>query len=197
MIVAIAGRSQMGKSKLAKHLALALDGVLLDLAQLRNVLFPTALTASREQAARLYEWLLQAAVWNLHQRPAAPVVLDAHPLTHARDVRALRHLAAGIGHPLHVIECVRSATRAGHNSFEDSQNGGPGSEDRGGYTSAHGRLHGGASSQPRPCLWNRARLVRTAFSSCRDRQSRQAGTRTRYTANRIAPSAGRKSSPED
>ncbi|MET9374076.1 AAA family ATPase [Streptomyces sp. NPDC002992] len=123
MIVAIGGRPQTGKSKLAKHLALALDGVLLDLAQLRHVLFPTALTASREQAARLYEWLLQAAVWNLHQRPAAPVVLDAHPLTHARDVRALRHLAAGIGHPLHVIECVRSATRAGHNSFEDSQNG--------------------------------------------------------------------------
>lgn len=88
MIIAIGGRPRTGKSKLAKHLAVALDGVLLDLAQLRNVLFPTALTASREQAARLYEWLLQAAVWNLHQRPAAPVVLDAHPLTHARDVCA-------------------------------------------------------------------------------------------------------------
>ncbi|MFF6772689.1 AAA family ATPase [Streptomyces sp. NPDC012637] len=114
MIVAIGGRPQSGKSKLAGHLAVALDGVLLDLAQLRTALFPTALTASREQAARLYEWLLQAAVWNLHQRPAAPVVLDAHPLTHARDVRALRHLAAGIGHRLHVIECVRAAHQADH-----------------------------------------------------------------------------------
>ncbi|MET9840023.1 hypothetical protein ABZZ01_19855 [Streptomyces virginiae] len=121
MIVAIGGRPQTGKSKLGRHLAVALDGVLLDLAQLRTVLFPAALTTSREQAARLYEWLLQAAVWNLHQRPAAPVVLDAHPLTHARDVRALRHLANSLGHRLDVIECVRTATRADHDSLGDTQ----------------------------------------------------------------------------
>ncbi|GHG12104.1 hypothetical protein GCM10017667_51780 [Streptomyces filamentosus] len=109
MIVAVGGRPRTGKSELARHLAIVIGGVLLDLAQLRTVMFPTSRTTSHEQAARLYEWLLQAAVWNLHQRPTSPVVLDAHPLTRARDVRALRHLAGGIGHRLHVIECVRTA----------------------------------------------------------------------------------------
>ncbi|GAA3388812.1 hypothetical protein [Streptomyces roseoviridis] len=79
MIVAIGGRPRTEKSKLAEHLAVALDGVLL--AELRTVLFPTALTASREQASRLYEWLLQAAVWNLHQHPVA---LWSSTLTHSR-----------------------------------------------------------------------------------------------------------------
>lgn len=108
MIVAIGGRPRTGKSELARHLAIVIGGVLLVLAQLRTVLFPASRTTSHEHAARLYEWLLQAAVWNLHQRPTSPVVLDAHPLTRARDARGLRHLAGGIGHRLHIIECVRT-----------------------------------------------------------------------------------------
>lgn len=109
MIVAIGGRSRTGKSELARHLTIVTGGVLLGLAQLRTVLFPTSRTTSHEQAACFYEWLLQAAVRNLHQRLTSPVVLDAHPLTRARDERVLRHLVGGIGHRLHVIECVRTA----------------------------------------------------------------------------------------
>ncbi|MEE1808211.1 AAA family ATPase [Streptomyces sp. BE133] len=106
MIVALGGRPLTGKTTLAQALAEAMPGVLLDKAALRRVLFPELVTASPELNDRLYEWLLQAATWQLDREPGTVIVLDGRPLTRIRDVLSLRRFAAGIGHTLHIIECV-------------------------------------------------------------------------------------------
>ncbi|MFE9802978.1 AAA family ATPase [Streptomyces goshikiensis] len=106
MIVALGGRPRTGKTALARALAQAIPGILLDKAELRRVLFPKLATTSPEQNDRLNEWLLQAAVWHLETIPGSVVVLDGRPLTRLRDVEALRRFAYGIGHALHIVECV-------------------------------------------------------------------------------------------
>jgi predicted kinase len=106
MIVALGGRPLTGKTTLAQALAEAIPGVLLDKAALRRVLFPELVTASPELNDRLYEWLLQAAAWQLDREPGTVIVLDGRPLSRIRDVLSLHRFAAGIGHALHIIECV-------------------------------------------------------------------------------------------
>ncbi|WP_329594564.1 ATP-binding protein [Streptomyces sp. NBC_01005] len=106
MIVALGGRPLTGKTTLARALAEAMPGILLDKVALKRVLFPELATASPELNDRLYEWLLQAAAWQLDSQPGAVIVLDGRPLTRRRDVLSLRRFAAGIGHALHIIECV-------------------------------------------------------------------------------------------
>ncbi|KUO04797.1 AAA family ATPase [Streptomyces caeruleatus] len=106
MIVAVGGRPWTGKTTLAKALAKAMSGVLLDKAALQKVLFPRPAPASPEQNDRLYEFLLQAAVWHLETTPGDVVVLDGRPLTRIREVLALRRFASGVDQPLRIIECV-------------------------------------------------------------------------------------------
>ncbi|MEU5239771.1 hypothetical protein ACH4UR_25040 [Streptomyces lydicus] len=89
-------------------MAKALPGVLLDKAELRRVLFPRLVKASPEQNDRLYEFLLQAAVWHLDGSPGAVVVLDGRPLTRLVDVLSLRRFATALGQTLQIIECFRS-----------------------------------------------------------------------------------------
>ncbi|MFI5642038.1 AAA family ATPase [Streptomyces goshikiensis] len=106
MIVAVGGRSFTGKSTLARALAEAIPGVLLDKAALRKLLFPNLAIASREVSDCLYEWLLKAASWNLDTSPGTVIVLDGRPLTRNRDVLSLRRFASSLGHALHIVECV-------------------------------------------------------------------------------------------
>jgi predicted kinase len=106
MIVALGGRPWTGKSTLARSLAKALPGVLLDKSELRRVLFPRLIAPSQEQNDRIYEFLLQAAVWHLETTPRGVVVLDGRPLTRIRDVLSLHRFASGIGQMLQIIECV-------------------------------------------------------------------------------------------
>jgi predicted kinase len=118
MIVALGGHPLTGKSTLARALADAMSGALLDVVALRRVLFPGLVTASPELNDRLYEWLLQAAVWQLDRDPGAVIVLDGRPLTRTRDVLALRRFADGIGHSLHIIECTCPDTVAAQHGKE-------------------------------------------------------------------------------
>lgn len=106
MIVALGGRPWTGKTTLAKALATAMSGVLLDKAALQRVLFPRRAPASPEQSDRVYEFLLQAAVWHLETTPKGVVVLDGRPLTRTREVLALRRFACGVDQPLRIIECI-------------------------------------------------------------------------------------------
>ncbi|MCX4826152.1 ATP-binding protein [Streptomyces sp. NBC_01142] len=106
MLVALGGRPFTGKSTLARALAEAIPGVLLDKAALRKVLFPERVVVSPELNDRLYEWLLQAASWHLDTTPGAVIVLDGRPLTQARDVWSLRRFASNLGHALQIVECV-------------------------------------------------------------------------------------------
>ncbi|MGW0770803.1 AAA family ATPase [Streptomyces sp. NPDC002676] len=121
MIVALGGRPFTGKSTLARALAEAIPGVLLDKAALRKLLFPNLVTASPEVNDCLYGWILQAASWNLDTAPGSVIVLDGRPLTRMRDVLSLRRFASNLGHALHIVECVcpdeivlaRASARAG------------------------------------------------------------------------------------
>ncbi|MGZ2358473.1 ATP-binding protein [Streptomyces sp. 372A] len=106
MIVALGGRPLTGKSTLARALAKALPGVLLDTASLQKVLFPNLVAASPELNDWLYEGVLKAASWNLDTAPEAVIVLDGRPLTRSRDVLSLRRFASSLGHMLHIVECV-------------------------------------------------------------------------------------------
>ncbi|WP_327378765.1 ATP-binding protein (plasmid) [Streptomyces sp. NBC_01216] len=106
MIVALGGRPFTGKSTLARALAEALPGVLLDTAALRKVLFPNLVAAPPELNDWLYEGVLKAASWNLDTAPGTIIVLDGRPLTRNRDVLSLRRFASSLGHVLHIVECV-------------------------------------------------------------------------------------------
>ncbi|MFJ6017477.1 hypothetical protein [Streptomyces sp. NPDC092952] len=106
MIVALGGRPLTGKTTLAQALADARHGALLDVVALRRALFLELVTVSPELHNQLYEWLLQAAMWQLEREPGTVIVLDGRPLTRVRDVLSLRRFTDGIGHALHIIECV-------------------------------------------------------------------------------------------
>ncbi|MFE0774181.1 AAA family ATPase [Streptomyces sp. NPDC058861] len=106
MIIALGGRPSTGKSTLARALAEAIPGILLDTAALRKVLFPSVVESPPELDNWLYEGVLKAASWNLDTVPGTVIVLDARPLTRRRDVLSLRCFASALNHALHVIECV-------------------------------------------------------------------------------------------
>lgn len=106
MIVALGGLPFTGKSALARALADAVSGVLLDTAALRKVLFPNLVVTPPELNDWLYEGVLKAASWNLDTAPGTVIVLDGRPLTRDRDVLSLRRFASTLGHALHVVECV-------------------------------------------------------------------------------------------
>ncbi|MFJ2419208.1 AAA family ATPase [Streptomyces brevispora] len=106
MIIALGGLPFTGKSTLARALAEAMPGVLLDKAALRKVLFPTLVTAPPELNDWLYEGVLKAASWNLDTAPGTVVVLDGRPLTRYRDVLSLRRFASSLDHALYIVECV-------------------------------------------------------------------------------------------
>ncbi|WP_181383947.1 AAA family ATPase [Streptomyces sp. NWU339] len=106
MIVALGGLPFTGKSTLARALAEAMPGVLLNTAALRKVLFPTLVAVPPELNDWLYEGVLKAASWNLDTAPGTVIVLDGRPLTRHRDVLSLRRFASSLGHPLHIVECV-------------------------------------------------------------------------------------------
>ncbi|MET9779324.1 AAA family ATPase [Streptomyces sp. NPDC006367] len=106
MIVALGGLPFTGKSTLARALADAIPGVLLDTAALRKVLFPNLVAVPPELNDWLYEGVLKAASWNLDTVPGTVIVLDGRPLTRNRDVLSLRRFASSLGHALYIVECV-------------------------------------------------------------------------------------------
>ncbi|NEA46022.1 AAA family ATPase [Streptomyces sp. SID10815] len=106
MIVALGGLPSTGKSTLARALAEALPGILLDTAALRKLLLPNLVEAPSEVNDWLYEGVLKAASWNLDTAPGTTIVLDGRPLTRHRDVLSLRRFASTLGHALHIVECV-------------------------------------------------------------------------------------------
>ncbi|WP_217131539.1 AAA family ATPase [Streptomyces sp. AC558_RSS880] len=106
MIVALGGLPFTGKSALARALAEAIPGVLLNTALLRKALFPTLVAVPPELNDWLYEGVLKAASWNLDTAPGTVIVLDGRPLTRHRDVLSLRRFASSLGHALHIVECV-------------------------------------------------------------------------------------------
>jgi predicted kinase len=107
MLVALAGLPATGKSTLAAGLARRLGAVVLGKDRVRAALFPPpALDYSREQDDVCMTAIFAAADQVLRTSPAQAVILDGRTFLRAYQVRDLFALAAAVGQPPRIIECV-------------------------------------------------------------------------------------------
>lgn len=107
MLVAMTGLPGSGKSTLAVRLAGALGGVVLSKDVVRAALFPPpVLDYSPAQDDIAMDAVYRAAAHVLRARPSRPVFLDGRTFSKPGQLDAPLALAASLGLPLRVIECV-------------------------------------------------------------------------------------------
>lgn len=107
VLIAMAGLPGTGKSTLAARLAARLDGVVLSKDVVRAALFPApVLDYSSEQDHIAMTAVYQAAEYILALRDSRPVFLDGRTFSKHGQLDAPLALAAELGVPLRVIECV-------------------------------------------------------------------------------------------
>jgi predicted kinase len=107
MIIMLAGLPGTGKSMLARELALALSGVVLDKDQIRAVLFPAArITYTTDQDDFCLSVMLQTATYLLGQQRDEPVILDGRTFSRTYQVQTVEQHAAHLNVPLVIIECT-------------------------------------------------------------------------------------------
>jgi predicted kinase len=109
MLIAMAGLPGTGKSTLARHLAAACAGVVLDKDSIRAALFPAALIEySTQQDDFCMSILFQVAAYLLHNNSHQNVIIDGRTFSRTYQVEALEQLAEDLKVPLKIIECVCS-----------------------------------------------------------------------------------------
>ncbi len=109
MLIAMAGLPGSGKSTLAIRLADALGGLVLSKDVVRAALFPApVLDYSSAQDEVAMSAVYAAASCILRAHPARPVFLDGRTFSKRGQLGAPLALAAEIGVPLRLIECVCS-----------------------------------------------------------------------------------------
>jgi predicted kinase len=107
MLIAMAGLPGTGKSTLARCLADACNGVILDKDVIRAALFPAALIEySTRQDDFCGSIMFQVAAYILHNDPQRRVILDGRTFARRYQVAALEQLAEELKVPLKIIECV-------------------------------------------------------------------------------------------
>jgi predicted kinase len=124
MLVAMAGLPGSGKSTLAARLAAELGAVVLSKDEVRAALFPPPVRDySAEQDDLCMDAVYRAAATIRRAFPERAVILDGRTFQRASQVRDLLDLAACLGEPVRLIECVcddvvaqrrLEAGRAGH-----------------------------------------------------------------------------------
>ncbi len=103
----MAGLPGTGKSTLANRLAAALGGVILSKDVVRAALFPApVLDYSPTQDEIAMSAVYRAAASILKGRHARPVFLDGRTFSKPGQLDAPRELAAALGVPFRVVECV-------------------------------------------------------------------------------------------
>jgi adenylylsulfate kinase len=109
MLIAMAGLPGTGKSTLARQLAEACGGVVLDKDVIRAALFPAALVEySTRQDDFCMSMLFQVATYMLHNDPQLSVIIDGRTFSRKYQVEALEQLAEQLNMPLKIIECMCS-----------------------------------------------------------------------------------------
>lgn len=109
MLIAMAGLPGTGKSTLARHLADACAGVVLDKDSIRAALFPAALIEySTQQDDFCMSILFQVAAYLLRNDSHLHVIIDGRTFSRRDQVAALEQLAEDLKVPLKIIECVCS-----------------------------------------------------------------------------------------
>ena len=107
MLVALAGLPGTGKSTIAAGLRDALGAVVLNKDEVRAVLFPPpVLDYSAEQNDIAMRAIYAAAARILQTHPAQTVLLDGRTFLRGYQLRDLHALAATVGQPARLIECV-------------------------------------------------------------------------------------------
>lgn len=109
MLIAMAGLPGTGKSTLARPLAEACAGVILDKDAVRAALFPAALIEySTRQDDFCMSIMFQVASYILRNDPQQHVILDGRTFSRGYQVVALDQLAEELRVPLKIIECTCS-----------------------------------------------------------------------------------------
>lgn len=113
MLIALAGLPATGKSRLARQLATALPGVVLDKDQVRACLFPPGeIEYSRTQDDFCVGIMYQVVAYLFQRDPNKFVILDGRTFLRQRQVIDLMDAARRMGVPLKIIECVCSDATA-------------------------------------------------------------------------------------
>ena len=113
MLVMMAGLPASGKSAVARPLAAALPGVILDKDRIRAALFPPEeIEYSTEQNDFCMDVALQVARYILSRNPARVVFLDGRPFSRRYQRAPVFRLAEELNQPLKIIECVCSEDTA-------------------------------------------------------------------------------------
>jgi predicted kinase len=109
MLIAMAGLPGTGKSTLARHLANAYAGIVLDKDPIRAALFPIAqIEYSTRQDDFCMSIMFQVATYMLRNDPSQYVILDGRTFSRSYQVAALDQLAEELKTPLKIIECICS-----------------------------------------------------------------------------------------
>lgn len=110
MLIALAGLPGTGKSTLARRLAQAVGGVVLDKDIVRSALFPhPVLDCSSEQDDIAFQAIYSAAGAISRTFPEVAIIFDGRTFSRSSQVSELVDRAAAIGRPLRVIECICSS----------------------------------------------------------------------------------------
>jgi adenylylsulfate kinase len=119
MLIAMAGLPGTGKSTLARHLADACAGIVLDKDSIRAALFPIAqIEYSTRQDDFCMSIMFQVATYMLRNDPSQHVILDGRTFSRNYQVAALDQLAEELKTPPKIIECICSDETA-HRRLED------------------------------------------------------------------------------
>lgn len=125
MLVMMAGLPASGKSAVARPLASALPGIILDKDEIRAVLFPAGeIEYTTEQNDFCMEVALQAARYILSRKPDRVVFLDGRPFARRYQREPVFRLAQELDQPLKIIECVCSESTARQRLEQAASQGG-------------------------------------------------------------------------
>lgn len=109
MIVVMAGLPGSGKSALAARIAVSLPARVLDKDTIRAALFPPdEIEYSSAQDDFCMHVMMDVAAFVLRRDPARHIIVDGRTFSRGYQLACWRSLAAELGVPIKVIECVIS-----------------------------------------------------------------------------------------
>lgn len=109
MLIAMAGLPGTGKSTLARHLADACAGTVLDKDLIRAALFPIdQVEYSTRQDDFCMSVMFQVAAYMLRNDPSRKIILDGRTFSRSYQVAALDQLAEELKTPVKILECICS-----------------------------------------------------------------------------------------